>query len=171
MNMYPSFTTLRSFIAYKFSELRMRALRDSYLKKLTRSESKLPIFPGKEARLSPGRRLIAIQNIRVDQIIGTLNRETDFDRQFRPLNRHSLDHWINAYIQHEQDGWAPIIVHKAGDQYYVEDGHHRVSVARAIGMDFMEANIWEYTARNRSMDASQSMKCAEKRSAKVYVTE
>lgn len=146
----PSFTTLRSFISYKFSELRVRALHDSYLKKLTGSESKLEVFPGKEARLLPSRQLIGIKNIRVNQIVGTLNRETDFDHQFRPLKKHILSRWVNAYILHGQDDWFPILVHKIREQYFVEDGHHRVSVARVIGMDFIEAKVWEYSSQSKN---------------------
>ena len=170
MNMHPSFTTLRSFIAYKFSALRMNALRDSYWKKLTGSESKLAVFPGKDARFSPSRKLIGLKNIRVDQIIGSLNRESDFDEQFRPLKKHTLNRWVNAYLLHEQDAWSPIVVHMLGGQYFVEDGHHRVSVARTIGMDFIEAKVWEYTTQNKPTDICQPAKCTEKSSAKVYVT-
>jgi len=170
MNMYPSFTTLRSSVSYKFSELRMRALRDSYLKKLIGAESKLEVFPGKESGISPSRKLIGIKNIRVDQIVGTLYREADFDRQFRPLKKHTLERWVHAYIQHEHDGWSPIIVHKAGEQYFVEDGHHRVSVARALHVEFIEAQIWEHNVLNKSAAVCQPIQCTEKSPSKVYVT-
>src|SRR4030095_9771588 len=108
MNQYPSMTTLRSFLAYKFSVLRMKALRASLWAKLTRTESTLTIFPKHDQRLSPSRKLLGLTNIRVDQIVGTLNRETDFDQQFRPLNKHTLQRWVNAYLLHEQDGWSPL---------------------------------------------------------------
>jgi hypothetical protein len=170
MNMVPSFTTLRSFISYQFAVLRMRALRYQFWTKLSRASSELAVFPGNNQRLSLSRNLIGIQNIRVDQIVGTLNRDTDFDHQFRPLKKHCLDRWVNAYILHEQDGWSPIIVHKIGKQYFVEDGHHRVSVARTIGMDFIDAKVWEHNTQHKYMDAGSSAKCTEKSSAKVYAT-
>lgn len=170
MNIVPSFTTLRSFISYQFLALRMRALRDQLWMKLSGAKSELVLFPGSNQRPSPNRKLIGIKDIRVAEIVGTLNTETDFDHQFRPLKKHTLTRWVNAYILHEQDGWSPIVVHKVGEQYFVEDGHHRVSVARSIGMEFMEATVWEYSHHSQYTEKCQPAKCPEKSSAKVYVT-
>ena len=170
MNMFPIFTTRRSFISYQFEVLRMRALRDRFWAKLFGPQSELKLFPGSDHPLSLSRRLPGIQTIRVDQIVGSLNSNTDFDRQFRPLKRHVLRRWIDAYILHEQDGWSPILVHKVGEQYFVEDGHHRVSVARMIGMDFMDAKVWEHARQTRQAETCPRLSCTEKSSAKVYVT-
>ncbi len=170
MNMVPSFTTLRSSLSYQFTVLRMRALRDRFWSRLVGSPSELKLFPRNDLGLTPGRRLPGPQAIRVDQIVGSLNRNADFDHQFRPLTKHALHRWINAYILHERDGWPPIIVHKVDEGYFVEDGHHRVSVARAIGMVFMDAQLWEHSKRNKPAAACPITKCAEKSSAKVYVT-
>ena len=170
MNIYPSFTSLRSFISYKFSIVRMSALRDSFWAKLTGLDSKLEVFPGKAQRISPSRKLIGMKEIRVDQIVGTFNRGHDFDHQFRPLKKHMSNRWVNAFITLERDGWAPILVHKVGEQYFVEDGHHRVSVARSIGMVFIEAKVWEYTAQSKHTETCQSANCPERSSSKTYAT-
>ena len=170
MNMVPSFTSLRSFLSYQFTVLRMRALRDRFWARLAGSPSELKLFPHNDSRLSPGRRLPGLQAIRVDQIVGCLNRNTTFDHRFRPLTKHAMHRWIDAYLLHERDGWSPIIVHKVDELYFVEDGHHRVSVARAIGMDFMDAQVWEHSTGNKPIAACPITKCTEKSSAKVYVT-
>lgn len=170
MNMLPSFTTLRSFISYQFSVLRMRALRDRIWSKLVGMPTELIIFPGDNARLSPNRKLLGVKNIRVADIVGTLNRESDFDSHFRPLKKHTSSRWVNAYLLREQDGWSPIIVHKVRDEYFVEDGHHRVSVARALGMDFIEARVWEYAQPAKTVNKCFPSSCGEKRPAKAYVT-
>jgi len=170
MNLYPSITTLRSFLAYKFSVLRMKALRASLWAKLTGTESTLVLFPKHDPRLSLSRKLLGPKTIHVDQIVGTLNRESDFDQHFRPLKKHTLQRWINAYLMNEQDGWAPITVHKVDGHYFVEDGHHRVSVARYIGMDFIEAKVWEYSTQAKPANVRQLVKCTEKSSTKSYTT-
>ena len=170
MNLSLSTTTLRSFITYKFSALRMKALRASLWARLTKAESKLALFPGQKKRISPSRKLLNTQNIRVDQIVGSLNRESDFDQNFRPLKKHTLNRWVNAYLLNEQAGWAPIIVHKVDGQYFVEDGHHRVSVARYIGMAFIEAKVWEYSTPAKQSSVCKPVSCVEKSSAKAYVT-
>jgi hypothetical protein len=34
-------------------------------------------------------------------------------------------------------------LYKVGDSYFVQDGHHRISVARAKGQDFIDAYVIE----------------------------
>jgi hypothetical protein len=173
MNLPYFFTDIRSYFAYQFTALRTRAMRDHWIAKLIGNSNTMEIFPGTERRLSPNRNMIGIKNIHVADIIGSLNRQADFDPQFRPLKKHILNRWVNAYILHEQDGWPAIIVHKVGNQYFVEDGHHRVSVARTIGMDFIEAKVWEYSfAENTKVISSccYEAQCVPSKRQKAYAT-
>jgi hypothetical protein len=169
MNIDFLLTIRRRFIAYKFYLLRNRALNDGFRAIRIGSKSTLEVFPGTARRLSPSLKLIGAGNIRVAEIIGTFERNTDFDNQFRPVQRHALDRWVNAYIQHTQNGWSPILVHKVGDQYFVENGHYRVSVARAIGMEFIEAEVWEYALQTEAAQVCHDWPCRERSSTKVYV--
>ena len=168
MNIYPTFTNIRSFTSYKFSMLRMRALRDSFWAKLTGRDTRLARLPEQAQRNNPNRRLLGTKDIPVEQIIGTLTRDCDFDYMFRPLSKHLCNRWINTYINLERDGWSAILVHKIGEYYYVEDGHHRVSVARSHGMAFIEAKVWEYPVGPGQTDTCQSTRCAERSSSKAY---
>ena len=168
MNTYPTFTNIRSFTSYKFSMLRMRALRDSFWAKLTGRNAKLAVFPKQEQQNIPNRRLLGTKDIPVEQIIGTFNRESDFDHQFRPLSKRLCNRWVNAFIKLERDGWPSILVHKIGEHYYVEDGHHRVSVARSIGMVFIEAKVWEYSVQPQQTELCQSVRCTEQSCPKVH---
>ena len=168
MNIHPSFTTLRGNTAYQFSSLRMRALRDLFLAKLTGRNSKLMKFHEQVKRADSNRRLLGVQDVRVDQIVGTLNRDSDFDDQFRPLGKHLLERWVKTFISLQHDEWAPIIVHKLGEQYFVEDGHHRVSVARSVGMVFITANVWEYHSQPAQTESCGAMQCTERAFSKTY---
>ena len=167
MNMQPSFTNIRSLTSYKFSALRMRALRDSFWAKLTGRNSRLAIFPEHTLRDHPNRKLIGVKDIRIDQVIGTLNRECDFDDKFRPLGKHLLNRRVNIFVNLDPDGWEPILVHKIGEQYYVEDGHHRVSVARSIGKLFIQAKVWEYPAGQKRAVICERIQCTERSSVKA----
>ena len=40
----------------------------------------------------------------------------------------------------------PISVYRVGEQHFVRDGHHRVSVARAMGADSIDAVVVELIA-------------------------
>jgi hypothetical protein len=170
MNMSPPLTNPRSFLSDKFSVLRMNALRDSLWAKLIGKNTKLAIFPEEAPRKSPNRKFIGMEEIPIEKIVGTIGRAKDFDHKFRPLKSSLRDRWVNVYLTLDKEGWSPIVVHKVGDQYYVEDGHHRVSVARLLGMMFIEAKIWDYPASHRQQNASPRIKCDEYSTSKVYAT-
>lgn len=86
---------------------------------------------------------LGIQQIPIKSIVGSLGRDNDYDRQFRPLNLALRYRWINIHMLAERNGWKPIVVYKIADQYFVVDGHHRVSVARHSGWDTIEAHVSE----------------------------
>ena len=82
-----------------------------------------------------------IQSIPVDRIVGSVNRSEDFDRDFRPrrpLSRARLDQLRNAAAE---GGLPAIVVYEVGGGYFVEDGHHRVALARQQGADFIDAQV------------------------------
>jgi len=170
MNIYPYFTDLRSHLSHKFFTLRTSARRDSLWAKLMGKNTKLASFPEEAPEKSPNRKFLGVQEIAIQGIIGTVGRQNDFDRQFRPLNKYLRERWINAYLALERDGWSPILVHKVGDFYYVEDGHHRISVAQALGIAFIQAKVWEYPSYSKQPKKSGNVECTERSSAKQYVT-
>jgi hypothetical protein len=168
MNMYPSLTNTRSYVAEKFFTLRTQALRESLWAKLTGQHTSLAIFPEQAPHKSPNRRLIGTSDIPLEQIVGTLNRSSDFDHKFRPLKGYLRDRWVNVYLTVENGDLTPIVVHKVGDGYYVEDGHHRVSVARLLGRTSIEAKVWEYPIQPARKKPCPAEPCAERSSAKAY---
>lgn len=171
MNLYSPITNLRSHTAYKFSRLHRQALRNSIWSRLIGKKSGLASFPEHGPQTSPNRKFIGVEDIPVEQVIGTLNRHNDFDRQFRPLKSHLRDRWVNAYLALEGKGWEPIIVHKIADHYYVEDGHHRVSIARLTGMLFIQASVWEYTPSPKPVKKCQPQGCTERSSTRLYTAQ
>jgi hypothetical protein len=78
--------------------------------------------------------------IRLDAIVGTVDPTTDFDAGFRPAADRVSSRWQSIARAH-RDGRAlpPIVVLERPDGYYVLDGRHRVSVARALGHETIDA--------------------------------
>ena len=172
MNMYPPLTNIRSHLSDKFSALRRRAVRDTVLAKLIRKNAALALFPEQAPEKSPNRKFCGVEAIPIQQIIGTISRSKDFDHKFRPLKYYLRDRWINTYLSLEREGWSPILVHKVGEYYYVEDGHHRVSVAKLLGMEFIEAKVWDYPIHaKKAMGCPRAERCPERSSANVYATQ
>ena len=66
----------------------------------------------------------------------------DFDRRFRPTSARSRERWERlARANRKGEVIPPIEVYRIGDYHFVRDGHHRVSVARAMGIDLIEARV------------------------------
>jgi hypothetical protein len=91
------------------------------------------------------RRHLGVVAIPIDSIVGTVDphKAEAFDADFCPP-AWSRTRW--AQMLHAcQAGAAlpPISVYRVGDRHYVRDGHHRVSVARALGADHIDAEVVE----------------------------
>jgi hypothetical protein len=163
-------TNLRSHLAYRFNAMRTRAQRDLFLAKLTGRNTSLQAFPNTWEGKNPNRRMLPIQDIPVAKIVGTLNRRDDFDYKFRPLKKMARDRWVNTHLTLDLEGWEPILVHKVGSEYFVEDGHHRISVAHELGLKYIQAKVWEYpVVEVIKVNPCRSPKCAETNSPKLYI--
>lgn len=91
-----------------------------------------------------GERSLGVQVIPLDQIVGSVDKVRDFDRRFRPTSDRSRQRWERLAEKSRLGEYLPPIdVYKLGNLYFVRDGHHRVSVARAQGADQMEAHVTE----------------------------
>ena len=88
-----------------------------------------------------GQNYVGPREIPIDRIVGSVNRELDFDRNFkarRGLSRSRLASLRQAF----SDGvMPPISVFEVGGAYFIEDGHHRVAIARDRGADFIDAEV------------------------------
>ncbi len=89
-----------------------------------------------------------VQTVPLEKVIGSVDRYRDFDRHFLPTQSHTGDRWrrVNR-AWYAEVGLPPVLLYKVGEVYFVVDGNHRVSVARAQGQAFIDAEVRECTAR------------------------
>ncbi len=91
-----------------------------------------------------GEKRLGLQTIPLDSIVGTVDRTREFDRNFRPTSRRLRARWERiAKAMRRGEPMPPIEVYRVGELHFVVDGHHRVSVARALGLDVIEARVTE----------------------------
>jgi hypothetical protein len=85
-----------------------------------------------------------LQEVPVDQIVGSVGRYRDFTSSFLPKKNNMRDRWSRVYAHVTgSTGLPPVELYKIGDVYFVRDGNHRVSVARQIGAKTIEAHVTE----------------------------
>jgi hypothetical protein len=90
-----------------------------------------------------GERRLGLQTIRLDSIVGTVD-SSDFDRRFRPTSGRVRERWERlALAQRRGETIPPIEVYRVGDLHFVQDGHHRVSIAMAEGAKTIDAYVTE----------------------------
>lgn len=89
-----------------------------------------------------------VKTVRLDQIAGSLNRYHEFDRAFLPKEDQLASRWQKVDRAFYEDiHLPPVVLYKVGEVYFVVDGHHRVSVAREQGQEFIEAEVRECSTR------------------------
>jgi hypothetical protein len=83
-----------------------------------------------------------MQVVPLDAIVGTLEPTHHFDASFRPASEVLRGRWQRIALAHRRgDALPPIELVKRPDGYYVLDGRHRVSVARALGHPDIDARV------------------------------
>lgn len=86
---------------------------------------------------------VGIQSIPVDKIIGSVDRSADFDRDFLPRRSSMEERWRRVESAFQARAFPPIVAFKVDDAYFIEDGHHRVAIARQRGDEFIDAEVTE----------------------------
>lgn len=87
---------------------------------------------------------LGMRTIPVSKIIGSEGRYHDFSSAFFPKREQLRARWCSVDSAVINDViLPPISVYSLGGYYFVRDGNHRVSVAKAQGVEFIDAEVVE----------------------------
>jgi hypothetical protein len=132
---------------FDFSRARRRRALARLSARLRRADDVNHILPFEEVAQALGRvgeRRLGLELIPLDSIIGTVDRAREFDRDFRPTSPRVRERWQRINLaQRRGEAMPPIDVYRIGELHFVKDGHHRVSVAHALGYRDIEAYVTE----------------------------
>jgi hypothetical protein len=94
------------------------------------------------------RRYLGRRVVEVSKIVGSVGRHRQFDNGFMPTKASMAERWKRVdRAFHRGVELPPVRLYKLGDAYFVEDGNHRVSVARYQGVEWIDAEVTEFHPR------------------------
>jgi len=83
-----------------------------------------------------------VRTVPLSRIKGSEGRSSDFDCDFNPLHARTRNRWMSIAIARSQGDILPLIeLIQLGEDYFVRDGHHRISVARALSEEYIDAVV------------------------------
>ena len=91
------------------------------------------------------RKYLGLRTVEVQRIVGSVGRSKEFDRDFMPATRSIGGRWkrVDAAFHRGVD-LPPVRLYEICGGYFVEDGNHRVSVARFQGVEMMDAEVTRF---------------------------
>jgi hypothetical protein len=89
-------------------------------------------------------RRVGSRVVALDAIVGTVDRGGQFDRRFRPMSTRQRQRWERiAAAMRRGEPMPPVDLIQIDGIYFVRDGHHRISIARALGYHDVDATVTE----------------------------
>jgi hypothetical protein len=131
-----------------FDRARRRAFYGRIAARLRRECSRLLTFDEvRQAHLAYNRHRLGLRDVEVSKIVGSVDRHEAFDRGFMPTKASLAEKWKRVDRAFHRGIDLPAVrLYKMGNAYFVEDGNHRVSVARYHGVPTIEADVIEFFA-------------------------
>lgn len=132
-----------------FSRARFKSFINSAFAVLSGKRNNLLSYDDIKEKLKIGGPIYrGMKTVLVNQITGSLNRYHEFDSAFLPKEDQLAGRWTKVDRAFYEDiHLPPVVLYKVGEVYFVVDGHHRVSVAREQGQEFIEAEVRECATR------------------------
>jgi len=89
---------------------------------------------------------LGIRPVKIDRVVGSVARPLDFDPKFESRGKDGAETRYNSVKGALEKGLIlpAVDLYKIKDEYYVVDGHHRVSAAKEIGQKYVDAHVTEF---------------------------
>ncbi len=126
-----------------FAKARNKALFNEIQHLLSPEEASLISLNDVKQLLRPKQETyVGMKVIPIEKIVGSEGRYKDFDNHFFPKSSFLKTRWEHVDEAAIKDIiLPPIKVYEIAGLYFVRDGNHRVSVAKARGTEFIDAEV------------------------------
>ncbi len=93
------------------------------------------------------------QMVPLDQIVGSVGRYHEFDRQFRPNPKTPSERLLNIKkLMRAGKSLPPVKLYQIKDEYYALDGNHRIAAAKEFGHAEIKARIIEFLPSKETLE-------------------
>ncbi len=95
-----------------------------------------------------------VREIRIDLIRGSVGRYQDFDRRFTLKGPAAQSERYQSVLAAMAAGknLGPVALYQIKDAFFILDGHHRLTAARELGRDTLQAKIVELLPSKKSLE-------------------
>jgi hypothetical protein len=144
----------------EFNRARAKGFWEIVSSRVTRHCPHLLPFEEVTQNLQPSQIIyLGLQDILIKDIVGSAGRQRDFTRRFFPsLNdERGKERWRTIYtLAVSGAGFPPVELYQVGAEYFVQNGHHRISVASYLGWPTIQAYVtvlsWAQTEMTDTID-------------------
>ncbi len=126
-----------------FNKAKSKATLHTILNALTPEKQRLLSLEDVKKLIKPKTETyLGMKTVPVNLVVGSEGRYKDFTKAFLPKKEFSRSRWENVDKAHLQSIiLPPIKLYEIGGVYFVRDGNHRVSVAKAQGVMDIDAEV------------------------------
>ena len=178
------YMSLEEQVDVDFTRARRRAFLRRLMARLRNDPASngLPCFEDLRKKLGVvGGIRVGRRVVRVEQIVGSVGRSSEFDRIFLPTKASVGERWKRIdRAFHRGEELPPVSLYKVGDSYFVADGNHRVSIARYHGVEWIDAEVTEFHTSVRDEEVAlhpgtrpqrQQVRAGEKEAREFEISE
>jgi hypothetical protein len=132
-----------------FEKAKARARMSGLLSLLRAAKDDLLSFEDVRRIVEPtGECYVGCRTVPVERIVGSEGRCRDFNSSFRPRREFMRARWVRVAAAYYEEKILPAVkLLEIGGVYFVRDGNHRVSVARAQGVTYIDAEVTRLSAK------------------------
>jgi hypothetical protein len=103
---------------------------------------------------------VGLREVPLDLIRGSEGRAEGFDAEMWPTDGQSRDRWVSIAAARQRGvQLPPVELVQVSDVYFVRDGHHRISVARALGQAYIDAQVTVWEVSNLPCQGTRRSTC------------
>jgi uncharacterized ParB-like nuclease family protein len=116
------------------------------------------------------RHYAGVHSVKINLIRGSEGKVDDFDNAFNPMHERTRGRWLSvAKARLAGEELPPVELIQVDQTYFVRDGHHRISVAKALGENYIDAEVIKWDVQTSDLKKQSSLVRLKAKSAGQFL--